>query len=196
MKMQKTLAALLALLLMGAFALAEPAEDDFNVFFSDGGYTGQWVTIDALHMEFCLPDDWVEMPADDGSVYTAISPDGTVTMDIRVEATGVDSIADWAEDHLTEYALDDAGLYEAVVVEPDANRIGVAIRLYDGALVHFRFARADEEDMPREYALEIAGSTSENWLDGGDMDDTQDDSFDEDFDDDFFPEIDDVFGDD
>ena len=160
------------------------------------GETGDSLIVEATETADVDVENLAATDSEGGVAYAdgaiKVTGDGSVTLDIRVEADGIESIADWAEDHLSAFTLDAAGLYEAIVVEPDANRIGVAIRLYDGKLVHFRFNRADEEDLPREYALQIAGSTSEDWLDDEDDDGDED----VDVDDDFFPEIDDVFGDD
>ena len=163
--MKKMLVMLVVALLLGTVALADPA-DDFGFFFAGEGYTGQWAEVDALGLEFCLPDGWVALEPSDGAYFTAVSGDGTVTLDIRVEADGIDDLESWATEHLSNFAMDAAGLYEALVVEPNENGIGVAIKLSDGRLAHFRFARAGEEDMPREYALEIVGTTSENAFSG------------------------------
>lgn len=173
--MKRWLAALLIALLLGTAALAEAA-DDFDFFFDDEGYTGEWVGVDALNMEFCLPDGWTEIAPDGGAAYSAISGDAAATLDIRLEAEGIDDLSDWAAANVTDYVEDEAGLYDALVLEPDANRIGVAILFGDGQLVTFRFTRATEEDMPREYALQIAGSASENWLEAT-FEDLDDDAF-------------------
>ena len=161
--MKRLLAALLVVLLLGATALAETS-DDFDFFFDDNGYTGEWTGVDALNMEFCLPDGWVTITPDDGAVFSAVSANGGAALDIRVEAEGVENLSAWAAAHLSDYVTDEAGVYDAVVLEPDEGRISVAFLFSDGKLVHFRFTRATEEDLPREYALQIAGSTSENWL--------------------------------
>ena len=193
--MKKLLAVLIIALLLATVSYAE-SNDGYNFFFDDEGYTGEWVSVDMLDFDFCLPDGWAQIETEAGAVYSAVSGDAAATLDIRVEAENVEDIADWASKHLRDYVLDEAGMYDAIVLEPDENHIGVGILLGSGQLVHYRFARANEEDVPREYALQIAGSTSEKWLAEayGNMDDSQNSEIgDVSGDEDFFADLESAF---
>ena len=171
--MRKLLCCLLALALLTGAALAEFDFSEFEDAFGDGyedfsfddeGYDGAWVTIDALAMELCLPEDWTEQTASDGAVFAASKDDGTARLTLRLEAENVESILDWVQKNMTDaddYALEDAGLYASVVRESDGEVL-VDVLTDGGSVVLFSFERASREALSRELALEIAGSLYED----------------------------------
>ena len=70
-----------------------PAEDaELKFDFEDDGYDGEWVQIDALNIEFCLPQGWSEAQPSAGDVYAAASPDGRAALAIRMEGEHVSDL--------------------------------------------------------------------------------------------------------
>ena len=188
---KKCLALLLALLLMSVPTLAEgdpfldllgdgdDFDEDLSFMFDDSGYTGTWTDIEALNMEFCLPDGWHTEPAEEGEAYCAESEFGDVRMTLSVEQDLVEDLVAYAEANLPGYHAADAGLYDAVVTEDDAS---LTVRFLDeaGELLAFRFERTTPEAIDETFALQIAGTCYEIWdgedFDFGDEWDDQDDS--------------------
>jgi hypothetical protein len=60
--------------------------------------------------------------------------------------------------------MDEAGLYDAAVIE-EPERVSIRVRIEGGRLIAFDFTRVSEEVLPRAYALQIAGTASELWMD-------------------------------
>ena len=60
--MKRLLVAVMAVLMLampGASGETDIPEDGmFDFSFDDGGYTGSWLRVDDLGLEFCLPDGW------------------------------------------------------------------------------------------------------------------------------------------
>ena len=170
--MKKWLAVILAamLLLSSAAALAEGdleadlGDEDFGFEFMDDGYSGEWVSVDALGFEFCLPTGWIKGEATGESAFSASNEAGTASLSISLRAEGVADIAAWGELNLDRYDIDEANFYDALIVE-EAHALTLYTVISDERLIAFAFTRAGEEAMPREYALQIVGSACVLWDD-------------------------------
>ncbi len=173
--LKRIMALLLAALLLGGITLAE--EDDFGFDFSDDGYTGDWTPVEALGVEFCLPDGWTESPAPEGAAYAAQTDGGAATLSIRLEQEGVEDIVAWGETHLDNYAVGDANFYE-VLIEESPRALTLRFVCDGDRLIAFDFTRESEAALATDFALKIAGSTYESWIDEGfPMDDGEDFDF-------------------
>ncbi|MBR1822133.1 MAG: hypothetical protein IJ769_11015 [Clostridia bacterium] len=162
MNIRRMLAALLiAALLLTAVALAE---DEFGFDFDDEGYTGTWVDIPALGVEFCLPDGWTQTEAGEDAAFAAAKDDGGAALAVRVEAENVEDVLDWAEANLSNYGIDTAGFFDTLYVESD-DAISIYRLNYEDQLMAFGFARESAAALSLEFALEIVESVSEGWYD-------------------------------
>ena len=164
--MRRTIAVIMTLLLLCGACIGETTDEEFDFAFDDDGYTGVWTPVDELGLVFCLPDGWVEQVPELGAAFSAVSADGTVRMDIGLEADSVDSLWYWADNNLSEYDRETAGLYQAVVVETEDQ---MQIRLLDDdrRMIVFRIERDSQDALPRYAALQIAGTLSGGWGDEG-----------------------------
>ena len=173
LKIRNVLCALLAALLMMIPALAEE-ESDFSFDFDDGGYTGEWVDLPVLGIEFCQPDGWAHVEGLDGEGYAAATQDGSASLVIRVEANEVEDIVAWGDANLSGYDVDATGFFDTLVVE---DQLALDIyRLINGDVIHFAFTRASDEALTRAFALEIVDSVNEAWMDEGTFDEGEDDA--------------------
>lgn len=172
---KRIVALLMAALLACGIALGEEA--DFGFDFSDEGYTGEWMPIEALGLEFCLPDGWTPVTPGEGAAFAAASDDGAAALTVRLEAEDVTDVLAWAESRLDGYRVDDSGFNPVLVSE---NADGVTLRFVcdDDRLIAFDFTRRGEAALTTEFALEIAGSTYESWIDEGFPMDGDDGDFD------------------
>ena len=163
MDIRRLICALLALLMLSLPALAEVGDElDFE-FADDEGYTGDWLELDALGIELCLPDGWTIAEPGEGEAFAAAREDGAAAMAIRVEAEGVADIGDWAEANLAGYEVDDEDIFDTIYAEQGD---GVtAYRLYGDQLLAFDFIRDGEDSLPVDFALQIVGSANELWID-------------------------------
>lgn len=173
--LRRLLTLMLAVFLLGAFALAEDAEFGFD--FSDEGYMGEWTPIEELGMEFCLPDGWTPLMPAEGVAFAASSENGDATLSVRLEAEAVEDVIAWAEQHLDNYRVDDAGFYEILVAE-DPQALTLRFICDGDRLVAFDFTRTSADALSTDFALEIAGSTYESWIDEGFPLDGEDADFD------------------
>ncbi len=177
--MKKTIALCLAALMLFACAgLAETTDEEFGYAFDDEGYTGEWTSLEGLGLQFCLPDGWAQLENELGAACSAVSSDGTVNLDVRLEAENVDQLDAWADANLPGWERADAGLYDAAVLETGEQ---LSVYFTDGSMrvICFCFNRVDPSALSRAFALQIAGSTSEDWdqemeyfddaLDGGEV---------------------------
>ncbi len=166
MNIRRMLCALLAALLLILPALAEQ-DDDFSFDFDDEGYTGEWVELPVLGIEFCQPDGWAFVDGLEGEGYAAAKEDGSASLIIRVEANEVDDIVAWGDANLSGYEVDASGFFDTLVVEgTDALDI---YRLNDADVIHFAFTRASEDALSRAFALEIVDSVNEAWIEEGEF---------------------------
>ena len=172
--MKRWMAAVLAaFMLIGLIGLAEP-EEDFDFDFDDGGYTGEWVALKGLDLQFCLPDGWTALESDLSLAFQGISDDSRVTLEVGEIARDVDDLPTWADANLSGHETDEAGLYFAVTQESDEQ---VTVYILDAdRVIAFRFDRAAVDAISRDFALQIAGSTSEDWGDEGESIDELDDA--------------------
>ena len=169
--MKKWLSAVLAALLLACFAASA---EGFDFAFDDEGYTGEWVSLEGLDLQFCLPDGWAALEPELGAAFSAVSGDAAARLDVSLELEDVFSLKLWADENVPGWEAGEAGLYEAAVEETEDR---LTIRLVDaGRLIAFRFDRASEEAMPRLFALQIAGSLSEDWGDDADYGEDEDGS--------------------
>lgn len=181
--MKRWLAALLALMMLCAavWAAAEEGDSDFETDFgpdfdvgsdtgfgfdfSDDGYSGEWVEISPLAMEFCLPDDWTEAEPPEGAEFAATRADGAASMAIRLEDVGVEDLEAWGKANLDGYALDTASFYQVLVTRSD-QALTARLTLGEGNLIAFAFTRESADALPDETALQIVGTACETWVDG------------------------------
>ena len=160
MKTRRILAALLALALL--LLSAAVAEEDFGFDFDDEGYTGEWMLIDALGLELCLPDGWTPVEAGEGVAFAAAREDGTAQFSIRVADQAAEDIVAWGDEHLDGYDIDDSGFFDTLVVEGEP---GVSIYRLDADrnVLAYEFTRENEDAISRSFALEIVDSVNEAW---------------------------------
>ena len=163
MNIRRIFAALVAAaLLLTATAMAEL--DDFGFDFDDEGYTGTWMTIPELDIEFCLPDGWTQVEAGEDAAFAAVKDGGGAALAVRLEAEAVEDVVSWADASLARgsYEIDTTGFFDTLIV---ASADGVTVyRLNDlDQLLAFEFARASEGELSRDFALEIVESVSEAW---------------------------------
>lgn len=172
MNIRRMLCALLAALMLTLPALAEQ-DDEFAFDFDDEGYTGEWVELPVLGIEFCQPEGWAFVDGLEGEGYAAAKQDGGASLVIRVVANGVDDIVAWGDANLSGYEVDASGFFDTLVVEgKEALDI---YRLNNGDVIHFAFTRASEGELSRAFALEIAYSVNEAWTEDGDFYEPEDD---------------------
>ncbi len=161
--MKKIAAVCFAVLMLSACAaLAETIDEEFGYAFDDEGYTGEWTPLEGIGLQFCLPDGWVLLETGLGAACSAVSSDGTVNLDVRVEAENVNQLDAWADANLSGHEEADAGLYDAAVVETE-EQLSVYFKDDSMRVIVFCFNRADPSALSRALALQIAGSTSEDW---------------------------------
>lgn len=163
MNIRRLICALLALLMMALPALAEDEEEFGFEFADDEGYTGDWLELDALGIELCLPDGWAITEPGEGEAFAAAREDGAAAMAIRVEAEGVADIGSWAEENLAGYEMDDEDIFDTIYAEQGDGI--TAYRLYGDQLLAFDFIRDGEDGLSLDFALQIVGSANELWTD-------------------------------
>ena len=172
MKIRRILCALLAALLLSMPALAEQ-EADFGFDFGDEGYTGEWLELTELGIEFCLPDGWAQIPAGDGEAFAAASADGAATLAIRLEAEDIEDIVAWGDECLSGYEVDTTGFFDTLIA---ASEGGLTVyRLNNAQVLAFAFTRESEDALTRDFALEIVDSVNEAWAEDGDFYEPEDD---------------------
>ena len=176
--------ALTAMLLLCGAGWAWAEDGDFGFDFTGDGYDGEWVSVEALNIEFCLPDGWQPSQADNGTAYAAAKRDGSATLAIRAEAHDVADLAEWGRANLKDYTVDETNFYQVLVSETEQSLV-VRLLTSENVLLAFEFARADAAALSEDFALEIVGTVCELWdedevpfIDGGDDGDF---NFDEDF---------------
>lgn len=164
--MVKRLSAILAaLLLVFALASAETAWDDaFGLDQFDDGYDGNWIQIDALSMEFCLPDGWGESSPSSDAAFTAVNAAGDAALRIRSVAENVSDLAKWGAANLKSSQKDEANFYDVLVTEGE-DALSVYLIIQDEDVIAFDFKRKSPSALPRQFALQIVGSACALWDD-------------------------------
>ena len=176
--MKRIAAMLIMAVLMAAIAgLAEPSEtetegapagavDETDAGFApeSEGYTGEWVSVDALNIEFCLPDGWQVADTQEDVVLYAANGDASAQLYIYLEAQDVEDLTAWAEENLNEYETGTANQHE-VLIEQDAEAGQIFIQFInaENQLITFQFDYDAESGLTREFALEIVGSAHDIW---------------------------------
>ena len=87
--MKKWLSAVLAALLLACFAASA---EGFDFAFDDEGYTGEWVSLEGLDLQFCLPDGWAALEPELGAAFSAVSGDAAARLDVSLELEDVFSL--------------------------------------------------------------------------------------------------------
>lgn len=164
--MLKRLSAILAaLFLVCVFTSAETAwEDPFGLDQFEDGYDGNWIQIDGLSMEFCLPDGWSESSATSDAAFAAVNAAGDAALRIRSVAENVNDLAKWGADNLKNSQKDEANFYGVLVTEQE-DALSVYLIIQDGDVLAFDFKRKSESALPRQFALQIVGSACALWDD-------------------------------
>jgi len=176
MQIKRLLAALIATMLLCCSATCTMAEDteddgffsdygDFGFGFDDDAYEGEWVEVQALMIEFCLPDGWTPGQAAQGAVYSAEKDDGSASLSIRLAAQDVDDLSAWGKANLKGYQMDEANFYDVLVVEGE-NALSIYADVSEEGLLAFDFTRTGADALTREFALQIVGSVCAIWGDG------------------------------
>ena len=151
----------------------DAAEDEFgnsfDVTFDDGGYNGEWVSVDDLEIEFFLPEGWQQgTPAED-EYFFAENEDGTAELGISLFDDSFDGeeLSDWAAEALDgeDYVVGMANALEvAIVTDEEMGRIVVLVPSAESNIVAFDFYRESENVLSSEFALEIAGTCTDLWF--------------------------------
>jgi hypothetical protein len=159
------LSAMLALmLLLCASASAEEDWEDYAFEAFDDGYDGSWVQVDALGIEFCLPDGWHETASPEGAAYAAASDQGNATLAIRLAAESVDDLAAWGAANLRNSQPGTAGFYD-LLLSGDGNAMSAYLIITEDNVLAFDFTRTSEDAFSAEFALQIVGSACALWDD-------------------------------
>ena len=162
---KKIVAIIAALALLLGCATAETAwEGEFNSGQFDDGYDGSWIQVDALGIEFCLPEGWSETGAPSDAAFAAKRDAGGASVCIRPVAQNVDSLSTWGKDNLKDAQPDEANFYDVLVSERET-AVSVYLNLSNGGVLSFDFSRDGHSDLPRSFALQIVGSVCELWND-------------------------------
>ena len=148
---------------------ADDGEDDFSVSFGDGGYTGEWTSVEDLQIEFFLPDGWKAGTPDEEEYYFAESEDGSSELSIVLYDDTYDGgdFAAWAEKCFDEDEYDLAtvnGLDVVLLDDSDIGHIMVLVPGPDGVVVGFNFFRTSEDALSDEFAVQIAGTCTALWI--------------------------------
>jgi hypothetical protein len=164
--MKICLSAMLALmLLLCASASAEEDWEDYAAFEAfDDGYDGNWVQVNALDIEFCLPEGWHETTSPEGAAYAAASDPGDATLAIRLSAENVDDLAAWGAANLKNSQPGNAGFYD-VLLCGDGNAMSAYLIITQSNVLAFDFTRTSEAALSPEFALQIVGSACALWDD-------------------------------
>lgn len=151
------------MLLFSACAETGASPADFSFDFDDEGYDGAWVSVEALGIEFCLPDGWTEVEAGEGVAYAAAREDGLARLEIRPEAEDVASPTAWAKDNLEAWELVEDDYFDVLLTADDAT-LTARILLKGGKLVALAFTRETEEALPWQRALRIVDTVYAEWM--------------------------------
>ncbi len=155
--------AIIAMLLFTACAETGFDPDVFGFDFDDDGYDGAWLTIEALGLEFCLPDGWTQIEAGEGVACAAAKEDGAARLEIRLEAEDVASLPGWAKAHLETWELVEDDYFDVLLTADDA-ALTARLLLNGGRLVAFAFTRELEEALPWQRALQIVDTAYAEWM--------------------------------
>lgn len=155
--------AIIALLLFPACAETGFDPGDFTFDFDDEGYDGAWVTVEALGLEFCLPDGWAQAEAGEGVAWAAVNGDGTARLEIRLEDEGVTTLTAWAKANLDTWELVEDDYFDALLTADDAT-LTARILLNGGRLVALAFTRESEAALPWQMALQIVDTAYAEWM--------------------------------
>ncbi len=163
--MKTWLSAILALmLLLSASAFTEEGWEDYAFEPFDDGYEGSWVQVDALDIEFCLPEGWHETGSPESAAYAAASEQGDATLAIRPAAQGVDDLAAWGAANLKNSRPGTAGFYD-VLLCGNGNAVSAYLIVTEDRVLAFDFTRTSEDALSAEFALQIVGSACALWDD-------------------------------
>lgn len=179
--MKRFLAILLMAALMTSFAFASENEEEW---FFDGeelavegewedleafgfepeseGYSGEWIHLEDLNMEFCLPDGWAIALTEEDVNFYAETSDGKGSIAVYVESDMELDLFAWADNNLEQYETDIASFYD-VVLQSDNTRLYIYLINAEGKLIAFRFIFDAASPISREFALEVVGSAYEVW---------------------------------
>lgn len=157
-------ATLAIMLLFCASASAEKDWEDYTFEAFDDGYDGSWVQVDALGIEFCLPDSWHETASPEGAAYAAASEQGDATLAIRLAAGSVDDLAAWGAANVKNSQPGTAGFYD-VLLSGDGDAMSAFLIITADNVLDFDFTRTSEDALSPEFALQIVGSACALWDD-------------------------------
>ena len=168
-------ACLAALLLCCATAGA--LADDFGSEFLGDGYEGEWTSVEALGIEFCLPAGWSEVQAQGDAVFAAQDETGNAFLSLRSVAGEVGDLAAWGSANLPDAQPEEANFFKVLVDEADGV-LSIYLVVADEELIAFDFLRKSEADMPRQFAVQIVSTACALWDDWGIPQQDGDDDFD------------------
>ena len=183
--MKKILAILMMIMLMTSFAYAAEFEEEewffegeeiefeaeegewediesFGFEMESEGYTGEWIQLVNLNMEFCLPDGWSEALTEEEMEFYAETEDRKGSISIYIESETEEDLLAWADKNLGQYETDIANFYD-VAMQSEENRMTIYLINAENRLIAFRFIYDAENPVSREFALEIVGSACDVW---------------------------------
>jgi len=160
---RRLICAVAALLLVAVPALAEQDEEYEFDFLEEEGYTGEWLELEALGIDFCLPEGWTQTEPQEGAAFAAAAGDGSASVSIRVAAEEVDDIEEWADQNMDSYEAVPGDYVDTIYVETD--EVVTAWRIYGNKLLCFEFHRAGREALPLNFVLQVVSSANEIWTD-------------------------------
>ncbi len=151
-----------------AFPDEEDPTDGFDLTFDDGGYSGEWTSVEALNVEFFLPEGWVSGEAAEDEYFFAENGDGTADLGIGIYDDAYDGgeLSDWAAANLDadEYIIGTANTQDVVVLKDDEiGRILVLVPNANGYIIGFNFHRDSQSVLSDSFAVEIAGTCTDLW---------------------------------
>lgn len=138
------------------------AAENFGFVADSDGYTGEWVSLENLNMQFCLPDGWEMALTEEEVAFYAETEDGKNSLSISVISDSEDDILVWSEQNLVQYEVDTANFYDVVLQRTDM-QMDIYLINAENKLLAFRFDYDAENPITRELALEIVGTACDVW---------------------------------
>lgn len=138
--------------------------------FDSKGYTGAWVQVPELQIEFVLPDGWTTVEPDGDVPYAAANADHSASL--TVEAYNAedyyigDPLSEWFKQQDVKdgaYTMEEANGQEVAVLRSNATSALTVVVPYEGSLLRIHFERDSEEALSDALALAIVGSIEYYW---------------------------------
>lgn len=139
----------------------------FSINFDDGGYVGAWTSVDALNIEFFLPEGWTVGEAAEDEYFFAENADESVQLGIELYGASYDGedLAGWAQENVfSDYSIGLANHQEVVlVIDNEIGQVLVLVPASEERVIAFSFFRTSVDAISDAMALEIAGTCTDLW---------------------------------